>query len=87
MESEQLDYTNTFRNLSMGLSEIETPELNSEIAKSWIQSFQKRHEKEDRDKSNKAMAMKQINPKFRKSKINIERAPCSPPGNKKHQKT
>jgi len=64
MESEQLDYTNTFRNLSMGLSEIETPELNSEIAKSWIQSFQKRHEKEDRDKSNKAMAMKQINPKF-----------------------
>jgi uncharacterized protein YdiU (UPF0061 family) len=64
MESEQLDYTNTFRNLSMGLSEIETPELNSEIAKSWIQSFQKRHEKEDRDKSNTAMAMKQINPKF-----------------------
>ena len=64
MESEQLDYTNTFRNLSIGLSEIETPELNSEIAKSWIQSFQKRHEKEDRDKSNKAMAMKQINPKF-----------------------
>ena len=45
MESEKLDYTNTFRNLTQALPK-KTPELDSDIAKSWIVSFQERHTKE-----------------------------------------
>ena len=46
MESEKLDYTNTFRNLTQALTNQTTSELDSDIAKSWIVSFQERHTKE-----------------------------------------
>jgi uncharacterized protein YdiU (UPF0061 family) len=46
MESEKLDYTNTFRNLTQALAKKNSPELNSEISKSWIVSFLERHAKE-----------------------------------------
>ena len=46
MESEKLDYTNTFRNLAQAVTEVKTNELNSDIAMSWIKSYQERHHKE-----------------------------------------
>ena len=42
MESEKLDYTNTFRNLTQALTKNITPELDSDFAKSWIVSYQER---------------------------------------------
>ncbi len=64
MESEKLDYTNTFRNLTQALSREATPELNSDIAKSWIASFQDRHEKEVLSQEKTVTLMNQVNPKF-----------------------
>ena len=64
MESEKLDYTNTFRNLTQALTNKITPELNSDIAKSWIISFQERHTKEGLSVDKKVISMKQVNPKF-----------------------
>ena len=64
MESEKLDYTNTFRNLTQALTNKITPELNSDIAKSWIVSFQERHTKEGLSVDKKVISMKQVNPKF-----------------------
>ena len=64
MESEKLDYTNTFRNLTQGLTNKTTPELDSDIAKSWIISFQERHTKEVLSVDKKLISMHQVNPKF-----------------------
>ena len=64
MESEKLDYTNTFRNLTQALTNKITPELESEIAKSWINSFQKRHDRENFTLSEKLVLMNRTNPKF-----------------------
>jgi uncharacterized protein YdiU (UPF0061 family) len=64
MESEKLDYTNTFRNLTQALTNKITPELNSDIAKSWIVSFQERHTKEGLSVDRKLISMNQVNPKF-----------------------
>ena len=64
MESEKLDYTNTFRNLTQALTNKTTPELDSDIAKSWIVSFQERHTKEGLSVDKKVISMKQVNPKF-----------------------
>ena len=64
MESEKLDYTNTFRNLTQALTNKITPELDSDIAKSWIVSFQERHTKEGLSVDKKLISMHQINPKF-----------------------
>ena len=64
MESEKLDYTNTFRNLTEALTNKITPELDSDIAKSWIVSFQERHTKEGLSVDRKLISMNQVNPKF-----------------------
>ena len=64
MESEKLDYTNTLRNLTQALTNKTTPELDSDIAKSWIVSFQERHTKEDLSVDKKLTSMNQVNPKF-----------------------
>ena len=64
MESEKLDYTNTFRNLTQAMVNKITPELESEIAKSWIVSFQERHAKEALSLDKKLTLMNEINPKF-----------------------
>ena len=64
MESEKLDYTNTFRNLTQALTNKITPELDSDIAKSWIVSFQERHTKEGLSVDKKLISMNHVNPKF-----------------------
>ena len=64
MESEKLDYTNTFRNLTQALTNKTTPELDSDIAKSWIISFQERHTKEGLSVDKKLISLNQVNPKF-----------------------
>ena len=64
MESEKLDYTNTFRNLTQALAKKNSPELNSEISKSWIVSFLERHSKETLSKDKRLQLMNQVNPKF-----------------------
>ena len=64
MESEKLDYTNTFRNLTQALAKKNSPELNSEISKSWIVSFLERHAKETLSKDKRLELMNQVNPKF-----------------------
>ena len=64
MESEKLDYTNTFRNLTQALTNKITPELESDVAKSWIVSFQERQTKEDLTVDKKIISMNQVNPKF-----------------------
>jgi uncharacterized protein YdiU (UPF0061 family) len=64
MESEKLDYTNTFRNLTQALTKNITPELDSDFAKSWIVSFQERQSKEGLSLNKKVISMNQINPKF-----------------------
>tara|TARA_B100000497_G_scaffold107913_1_gene125784 strand:+ start:994 stop:2418 length:1425 start_codon:yes stop_codon:yes gene_type:complete len=64
MESEKLDYTNTFRNLTQALAKKNSPELNSEISKSWIVSFLERHSKETLSKDKRLELMNQVNPKF-----------------------
>ena len=64
MESEKLDYTNTFRNLTQAIAKKNSPELNSEISKSWIVSFLERHAKETLSKDKRLQLMNQVNPKF-----------------------
>ena len=64
MESEKLDYTNTFRNLTQALAEEHSPELHSEISKSWVVSFLERHSKETLSKDKRLKLMNQVNPKF-----------------------
>ena len=64
MESEKLDYTNTFRNLTQALAEENSPELQSEISKSWVVSFLERHSKETLSKDKRLELMNQVNPKF-----------------------
>ena len=64
MESEKLDYTNTFRNLTQALTNKITPELDSAVAKSWIVSFQERQTKEGLSIDKKVISMNQANPKF-----------------------
>jgi len=64
MESEKLDYTNTFRNLTQALAKKNSPELNSEISKSWIVSFLERHAKETLSKDKRLQLMNRVNPKF-----------------------
>ena len=64
MESEKLDYTITFRNLTQALAKKNSPELNSEISKSWIVSFLERHSKETLSKDKRLELMNQVNPKF-----------------------
>ena len=64
MESEKLDYTNTFRNLTQALAEEKSPELQSEISKSWVVSFLERHSKETLSKDKRLKLMNQVNPKF-----------------------
>ena len=64
MESEKLDYTNTFRNLTQALTNKITPELDSAVAKSWIVSFQERQTKEGLSVDKKVISMNQVNPKF-----------------------
>ena len=64
MESERLDYTNTFRNLSQAVTETKTNELNSDVALSWIKSYQERHNKESKSIAKKISLMNAINPKY-----------------------
>ena len=64
MESEKLDYTNTFRNLTQARTNLTTSELDSDIAKSWIISFQDRHAKEVLSADKTVTLMNQSNPKF-----------------------
>ena len=64
MESEKLDYTNTFRNLTQALTNKITPELDSDVAKSWIVSFQERQTAEGLSLNKKVISMNQVNPKF-----------------------
>ena len=64
MESEKLDYTNTFRNLTQALAKENSPELQSEISKSWVVSFLERHSKETLSKDKRLKLMNQVNPKF-----------------------
>ena len=64
MESEKLDYTNTFRNITQALTNKITPELDSAVAKSWIVSFQERQTKEGLSVDKKVISMNQVNPKF-----------------------
>ena len=64
MESEKLDYTNTFRNLTQAVTEVKTNELDSDVAMSWIKSFQERHSKESISISEKLLLMNANNPKY-----------------------
>lgn len=64
MESEKLDYTNTFRNLMHTLTNKISPELSSEISKSWVVSFLKRHSRETMSQEKRLELMSQMNPKF-----------------------
>ena len=64
MESEKLDYTNTFRNLAQAVTEVKTNELNSDIAMSWIKSYQERHHKESEPIAEKILVMNANNPKY-----------------------
>ena len=64
MESEKLDYTNTFRNLTQALAEESSLELQSEISKSWVVSFLERHSQETLSKDKRLKLMNQANPKF-----------------------
>ena len=64
MESEKLDYTNTFRNLMHTLTNKISPELSSEISKSWVVSFLKRHSIETMSQEKRLELMNQMNPKF-----------------------
>ena len=64
MESEKLDYTNTFRNLAQAVTEVKTNELNSDIAMSWIKSYQERHHKESEPIVEKILVMNANNPKY-----------------------
>ena len=64
MESEKLDYTNTFRNLSQAVTSVKTNELNSNVSMSWIKSYQDRHNKESIPIDKKILLMNANNPKY-----------------------
>ena len=64
MESEKLDYTNTFRNLSQAVTSVKTNELNSNVSMSWIKSYQERHSKESIPIAKKILLMNANNPKY-----------------------
>ena len=64
MESEKLDYTNTFRNLSQAVTSVKTNELNSNVSMSWIKSYQERHNKESVPIAKKILLMNANNPKY-----------------------
>ena len=64
MESEKLDYTNTFRNLSQAVTSVKTNELNSNVSMSWIKSYQERHNKESIPIAKKILLMNANNPKY-----------------------
>ena len=64
MESEKLDYTNTFRNLSQAVTSVKTNELNSNVSMSWIKSYQERHNKESIPIAKKILLMNTNNPKY-----------------------
>jgi len=64
MESEKLDYTNTFRNLTQAITEVKTNELNSDIAMLWIKSYQERHNKESSSNAKKILLINTSNPKY-----------------------
>ena len=64
MESEKLDYTNTFRNLSQAVTSVKTNELNSNVSMSWIKSYQERHNKESIPIAKKILLMNENNPKY-----------------------
>ena len=64
MESEKLDYTNTFRNLSQAVTSVKTNELNSNVSMSWIKSYQERHNKESIPIAKKISLMNANNPKY-----------------------
>ena len=64
MESEKLDYTNTFRNLTQAITEVKTNELNSDIAISWVKSYQERHNKESASNAKKILLINANNPKY-----------------------
>ena len=64
MESEKLDYTNTLRNLAQAVTEVKTNELDSDIAMSWIKSYQERHSKEPTSIAKKILLIKANNPKY-----------------------
>ena len=64
MESERLDYTNTFRNLSQAVTSVKTNELNSNVSMSWIKSYQERHYKESIPIAKKILLMNANNPKY-----------------------
>ena len=64
MESEKLDYTNTFRNLSQAVTSVKTNELNSNVSMSWIKSYQERHNKESIPIAKKILLMNANNSKY-----------------------
>ena len=64
MESEKLDYTNTLRNLAQAVTEVKTNELDSDIAMSWIKSYQERQSKEPTSIAKKILLIKANNPKY-----------------------
>ena len=64
METEKLDYTNTFRNLTQAITEVKTNELNSDIAMLWIKSYQERHNKESSSNAKKILLINTSNPKY-----------------------
>ena len=64
MESEKLDYTNTFRNLATAVIKDHTAELSSDVAKAWIKSYQKRQEIEISSSEKKIKLLNENNPKF-----------------------
>ena len=64
MESEKLDYTNTLRNLAQAVTEVKTNELDSDIAMSWIKSYQERQSKEPTSIAKKILLITANNPKY-----------------------
>ena len=64
MESEKLDYTNTFRNLATAIFKDHTAELSSDVAKAWIKSYQIRQEIEVNSSEKKIKLLNENNPKF-----------------------
>ena len=64
MESEKLDYTNTFRNLSQAVTSVKTNELNSNVSMSWIKSYQEPQNKESIPIAKKILLIKANNPKY-----------------------
>ena len=64
MESEKLDYTNTFRNLAMAVNKDHTAELSSDVANAWNNYYQIRQELEITSSEKKKKLLNENNPKF-----------------------